>query len=58
MSLTLKCLGTGSSGNCWLLKYGNEVLILDAGIKPKDIVKGVDYNLMGVSGVLITHSHV
>ena len=28
--MILRCLGSGSSGNCYLLDSGNEVLILDA----------------------------
>lgn len=55
--LKAKCLAQGSSGNCWILSYDLEMLILDAGIKAKAIKQGIDYNLMGVQGVLVTHSH-
>ena len=55
--MELKVLGTGSSGNCYLLKDNNETLVLDAGIKIKDIKVGLDFNLMNVSGVFITHEH-
>lgn len=31
--MVLHCLGSGSSGNCYLLDSGNEVLVLDCGGK-------------------------
>lgn len=36
---TLKCLGSGSSGNCYLLDYNNKTLILECGIKISEIKK-------------------
>ena len=56
--MTLKCLGTGSSGNCYSLtdKDGN-ILLLDAGINIKDIKIGIDFQIAKVKGALITHHH-
>lgn len=56
--MTLKCLGTGSSGNCYSLtdKDGN-ILLLDAGINVKDIKIGIDFQIAKVKGALITHHH-
>lgn len=56
--MTLKCLGTGSSGNCYSLtdKDGN-ILLLDAGINIKDIKIGIDFQITKVKGALITHHH-
>lgn len=36
--LTLKCLATGSSGNCYLLNSETETLILDCGIPVKEVI--------------------
>ena len=36
--MELKCLGTGSKGNCYLLKSGNDILILDCGISFDKII--------------------
>lgn len=56
--LTLKCLGTGSQqGNCYLLAHNDEVIILDAGIPIKAIKRGLNWQLGGIQGVLITHGH-
>ena len=56
--MKLKCISTGSSGNCYLLHADNgETLILDCGIGIKEIKKGLDWNIKDVVGVLCTHKH-
>lgn len=55
--MVLKCLGSGSSGNCYLLSSGTETLIIEAGIPYKRILKGLDFNLMNIVGVVVSHSH-
>lgn len=56
--MLLRCLGSGSSGNCYLLSSGNETLIIEAGIPYKRILKGLDFNLTDVAGVVVSHSHL
>ena len=57
--MKIKCLGSGSSGNCYLLTADNrETIILDAGIGLKEIKRGLDYDLKRILGVLVTHSHL
>ena len=54
----LKCLGSSSAGNCYLLtSNGGETLILDCGIPIKDIKKGLNWNIRNVVGVLCAHQH-
>ena len=56
--MTLKCIGTGSSGNCYLLISDNgETLILDCGLPIKEIKKGLDWNIENVVGCVVTHAH-
>lgn len=55
--MKLKCLASGSSGNCYLLECKNEVLILDCGIGIKDIKIGLDFDLSKVVGCVVTHAH-
>lgn len=55
--MNLKCLSTGSKGNCYLLSSETETLIIEAGIPYKRILKGLDFNLMDVVGVAVSHSH-
>ena len=53
----LKCVGSGSSGNCYVLTCNNEKLILDCGLPIKVIKQGLDFDLGGIQGVLISHAH-
>lgn len=55
----LKCLGSSSAGNCYLLtSESGETLILDCGIPIKEIKKGLDWHIKDVVGVLCTHKHL
>ena len=55
--MKLKCLGSGSSGNCYLLSTKTETLILDCGIPIMEIKKGLNFDLSKVVGCVVTHSH-
>lgn len=57
--MKLKCIATGSAGNCYTLTSNSgETLILDCGIPIKEIKKGLDWNIKDVVGVLCTHKHL
>lgn len=57
--MKLKCIATGSTGNCYALtSNGGETLILDCGIPIKEIKKGLDWNIKDVVGALCTHKHL
>ncbi len=55
--MILKCLGSSSRGNCYLLKAADETLIVEAGIPMRDIKKGLGWQLSKVVGCLISHRH-
>lgn len=56
--MTLKVLGSGSSGNCYILTADNgEVLILDLGLPVAEIKRGLSFNLSPVVGAIVTHRH-
>lgn len=55
--MLLKCLGSSSSGNCYLLDNGKEVLILDCGIDIRKIKKGLNWDISRIVSVLCTHAH-
>ena len=56
--MTLKCIGSGSSGNCYILTCNNEKLILDVGLPIKAIKQGLGFDLQGIQGILCTHKHL
>lgn len=55
--MKLKVLGSGSSGNCYLLQSEKETLIIECGLPYKTILKGLNFNLSNVVGCLISHEH-
>ena len=56
--MTLKCIGSGSTGNCYLLTSNSgETLIIDCGIPIKEIKKGLDWNIRNVVGCIVSHVH-
>lgn len=54
----VRCIGTGSSGNCYAL-YDNDgkILLLDLGLTRKQILKGIDFNVTDVVGAVVSHEH-
>ena len=57
--MRLKCLGSSSAGNCYMLTSNSgETLILDCGIPIKEIKKGLNWNIKDVVGVICTHKHL
>ena len=56
--MLLKCVNTGSqNGNCYILENESEALILDAGVRYRDVLKALDYNISKVVGNLLSHEH-
>lgn len=53
-------IGSGSSGNCYLLQTANDALLIDAGVGIRSLKKHLhNYNiqLSSVNHILITHDH-
>lgn len=59
--MIIKCISTGSKGNCYFLKSNitNKILILDLGVNYNSIIgdKFLNYNISNVVGCLVTHEH-
>ena len=55
----IKILGSSSKGNCYLLRCGDEILIIELGVKWADIIKALDYgmDIDKVVGCIVTHKH-
>ncbi len=53
-------LSSGSKGNCYLIKSGENGILVDAGISAKKISEGlaqIGMNIDNIQGILITHEH-
>ena len=55
--ITIDCIGTGSSGNAYLVKYGDGMILLDAGLPLDVIQRATGYRLMKMDAAFITHEH-
>lgn len=55
--MELKVLGSSSKGNCYLLDSGNEVLLIEAGVRFSEVKKALAFNLRRVVGCLVSHEH-
>ena len=55
--MKLQVIGTGSKGNSYALHAGEEILLLDAGLPYKEILKALSYDTSKVIGCLVTHEH-
>ena len=56
--MKLKCLGSSSSGNCYLLEASDgSTLMIEAGIKFPLIKKGLGFRLSHVVGCIASHRH-
>lgn len=55
--MKLKVIGSSSKGNSYILETDTDSLILDCGVRFKDIQQALDFDLTSVQGCLLTHSH-
>lgn len=55
--MEIKVLGSSSKGNCYVVSDGITRLLLDCGLKMKEILAGIDFQPQFVKGCLVTHSH-
>lgn len=55
--MKLRCLGSGSSGNCYILENNSEVLVIEAGISFMAVKKALDFNISRIVGVVVSHQH-
>lgn len=58
MKSCIKVLGSGSRGNC-IIVFDNrgKSIIIDLGVKFKNVLKALDYDISGCSGALVSHIH-
>lgn len=57
--MVLKCLGSSSAGNCYILRSSrsDEVLIIEAGIPMSEIKKALKFKISNIKGCIISHCH-
>lgn len=55
--MKLICIGSSSKGNCYALDAGGEILLLEAGVKYKEVQKAINFRGSLVVGCVVTHRH-
>lgn len=55
--MDIKVLASGSKGNCYMVDNGKTPLLLECGIKFKDIQRGLNFQVAKLAGCLISHEH-
>jgi len=55
--MRLKVLGSSSSGNSYILEASNEVLIIEAGVKLREIKRTQGFRIDNIAGCLVSHQH-
>lgn len=55
--MILKCLGSSSAGNCYLLENETECLMIECGIPIKEVKKAMNFNMRKIVGCIATHRH-
>lgn len=55
--MKLTVINSNSTGNAYALDAGNEILLLEAGMKMADVKRAIDFRLADVVGCLVTHEH-
>lgn len=55
--MKLTVIGSGSSGNCYVLQNRAEALIIEAGVPMRDILPVIGHDVRKVSCCLVSHEH-
>jgi len=55
--MELKIIGTGSTGNAYVLENEKEALLIECGVRFSEIKKALNFNISKVAGCLVSHSH-
>jgi phosphoribosyl 1,2-cyclic phosphodiesterase len=55
--MVLTVLGSGSSGNCYLLHNKEECLVIEAGIPFQEVKKSLNFDIRHIVGVIVSHCH-
>lgn len=55
--IEIKAFGSSSAGNCYWVTDGHTQLLLEAGIKFRDIQIGLNFRTSLIAGCLISHEH-
>lgn len=56
--IDVKAIGSGSSGNCYLVDINDTRILLECGLPFKKIQKALNYKVSDIDFCLVTHEHI
>lgn len=57
MTPVMRVIGSGSSGNGYFIRTDSGILLLELGVRWKEMLSALSYDISGVCGALVTHVH-
>lgn len=57
MGMTVRILGSSSSGNCYLFDAGGECLAVECGVGIREAARALSFNVGRIVGAVVTHAH-
>lgn len=55
--MKLQVIGSSSAGNGYILEAGHEALLLEAGVKFREVKIALGFDISKITGLLVTHEH-
>lgn len=55
--MLIDVLNSGSSGNGYVIHAGDEMLLIEAGVKPQEFLKKINFRVGNVAGCIVSHEH-
>lgn len=55
--IDIKIIASGSKGNAYIIADGEKKIIIDPGIRFKDLIRKVDFSITDIDFCLISHEH-
>ena len=56
--MQLTVINTGSSGNCFVLESNGRKILLDVGVRWKDVQRAIDFDYLSIDFALCSHGHI
>ena len=56
--MDIQTIGSGSSGNCYLIRSQNDAILLEAGIQFQKVQQALKFKTRQIKAVFITHEHL
>jgi phosphoribosyl 1,2-cyclic phosphodiesterase len=55
--MRINIISSGSKGNAYIIEKNNAALLVECGVKFAEIQKAVNFNLLKIKAVLVSHEH-